>query len=373
MYTTIQDALDALPSILDDSYTIKIYDGSYDENIVYPEIEAGIHKTLITAASGNSPHVQRFGKIRSDYVTISKLNFSLEPDEPYTIRGLSIYKGLVIEKNIFSISNDYIIENHNEEFFLPLTTDQTVRSSITGSRLNTKGRLWNAITDGLEHLVVRNNIFHHNGSDTSIHSDKDVYFRQNTIYIPTVGLNGVIELCDNATVENNIFYVTGSGNFQMTKFTNGIWKTNIWYVPNGIPYWVIDSRDFLWWKTNIGTLDYAIDPGLLDPGNNDFHLTMLSNAVDIGINTGILDDIEDTARPQNLGYDIGAYELPSFQPMLCWEYKARYRYGKRIYRIGGPGPFPTSLRVPSNVDISTGIMIDEGFLIDSSRYQIVQD
>ena len=56
----------------------------------------------------------------------------------------------------------------------------------------------------------------------------------------------------------------------------------------------------------------------------------------------------------------------------CWSYTAKYKNSQRLFRLNGPDEFPKTLRVPKNVDISTGIMIDEGELIDPSKYNIEQ-
>ena len=56
----------------------------------------------------------------------------------------------------------------------------------------------------------------------------------------------------------------------------------------------------------------------------------------------------------------------------CWAYIAKYKNSGRFYRDNGPGLFPKKLKVPKNVDTSTGRMIDEGVLIDPKEYEIIQ-
>jgi hypothetical protein len=59
-------------------------------------------------------------------------------------------------------------------------------------------------------------------------------------------------------------------------------------------------------------------------------------------------------------------------PLLCWNYKARYKNSSRMFVANGGGKYPSELRVPSSVDISTGMMIDEGKLIDNNQFKIIQ-
>lgn len=57
----------------------------------------------------------------------------------------------------------------------------------------------------------------------------------------------------------------------------------------------------------------------------------------------------------------------------CWSYTAKYTNSSRFYRVGGGGVFPKSLRVPQNVDVENGKMIDEGELINPNKYKVTFD
>ena len=59
-------------------------------------------------------------------------------------------------------------------------------------------------------------------------------------------------------------------------------------------------------------------------------------------------------------------------PLLCWNYKARYKGTNRMFETRGGGKFPSTLKVPSSVDISTGMMIDEGKVISNDQFKIIQ-
>jgi parallel beta-helix repeat protein len=64
------------------------------------------------------------------------------------------------------------------------------------------------------------------------------------------------------------------------------------------------------------THDLLLDPMFVDPENGDFHLQSSSPAIDNG--TALSDvsiDFDSISRPQGSGYDIGAYEHISGQPI----------------------------------------------------------
>jgi len=83
---------------------------------------------------------------------------------------------------------------------------------------------------------------------------------------------------------------------------------------------------------------------------------------------GVTTDIIGTARPQNGAFDIGGFEndIP-----LCWNYTAQYKNSNKLFKASGCGAFPKSLRIPSNIDTSTGRMVDDGILINPDEYRII--
>lgn len=60
------------------------------------------------------------------------------------------------------------------------------------------------------------------------------------------------------------------------------------------------------------------------------------------------------------------------QPLLCWNYRANYKGSNRMFTANGGGKFPSELLVPSSVDVSSGIMVDEGKFIEPTLYKIIQ-
>ena len=108
--------------------------------------------------------------------------------------------------------------------------------------------------------------------------------------------------------------------------------------------------------------------------DNTFDLRHAANSplINAGVNlasAGVTQDIEGTARLDGgEGYDIGAYEDGT---PICWNYTANYRGSNKRFKMAGPGAFPKKLRIPDNVDESTGIMIDDGVLIDPEEYEVI--
>jgi len=110
--------------------------------------------------------------------------------------------------------------------------------------------------------------------------------------------------------------------------------------------------------------------------SENVHLVVGSALLDVGTDLSggsgeeaITEDYEGTIRPQGTAFDIGADEFPAVP--ICWNYTARYKGSNRLFKVSGCGPFPRKLRVPSNIDLSTGKMIDDGQLIDSNEYEAI--
>ena len=108
------------------------------------------------------------------------------------------------------------------------------------------------------------------------------------------------------------------------------------------------------------------------PGSENLRLVVsqANKLIDNGANlasSGVTTDIVGTARPLFGGFDIGAFEndVP-----ICWNYTARYKNSNKLFKASGCGSFPRNLQVPSNVDSSTGKMVDDGIFISPDRYNI---
>lgn len=76
----------------------------------------------------------------------------------------------------------------------------------------------------------------------------------------------------------------------------------------------------------------------------------------------ILNDVGDGPNQLN---DNGEGLIPT-----CWSYRARYKNSYKLFSLGGHEKFPSKLKVPGNVDRSSGIMTDEGKFIDPGLYTV---
>jgi len=118
------------------------------------------------------------------------------------------------------------------------------------------------------------------------------------------------------------------------------------YSSAAIPAWDAPKADW-----NIATILPSI-PTPPQPGNSPYtgYGTFLWGEARDGIGTG---SINDGPAP------------------TCWEFIAKFKNSSRLFKMNGPGLFPKSLNIPRNVDKSTARMIDEGKLIDPSRYNLL--
>jgi hypothetical protein len=102
-------------------------------------------------------------------------------------------------------------------------------------------------------------------------------------------------------------------------------------------------------------------------GSENLHLVVGSVLRDAGTTTSAVIDID--GRVRIVPFDIGADEY--LDAPVCWNYTARYRNSTKLFKASGCGNYPKSLRAPSNIDKTTGRMIDDGVEIDPSEYEII--
>jgi hypothetical protein len=174
------------------------------------------------------------------------------------------------------------------------------------------------------HITFRNNVFAHGGAwGINVHYIDYVTVENNTFYDIYYHGAGFRNNSLNNVVVNNIFYNTGTSYWA----SDGATLTGDYNL-------IFESRD----PNQAGPNDLiGVDPLLIDPPNNDFHLQPGSPAIDAGeIRAEVIHDLEGTPRPQGAGYDIGAYEfgdpVPTFQdvPHDYWAYD----YIEALYQQG---------------------------------------
>ena len=108
----------------------------------------------------------------------------------------------------------------------------------------------------------------------------------------------------NITMVNNILVdhtVAVTVSFNSTVSMEGtLWGSGVW------------ANDTDWdgeGSIGTGTINLWDDPAFVDPVVGDYHLSSESAAIDAGVNTAVLIDIDGDPRPHGEGYDIGADEF----------------------------------------------------------------
>jgi hypothetical protein len=131
-----------------------------------------------------------------------------------------------------------------------------------------------------------------------------------------VHLNGAATLM-NVTIANNdggVLLNTDTGG--TLSITNSIVYLNGWSIGeegNAVVQVAYSDVEGGWPGT--GNLD--ADPGFVDPAGGDYHLQVGSPCIDSGTADGAPDhDLDGVPRPQNMAYDMGAYEWVGFRIFL---------------------------------------------------------
>ena len=187
------------------------------------------------------------------------------------------------------------------------------------------------------HITIDGNVcydFHQGfmGEAAYYHNMSDITFSNNIF-----AHGGAWGLCvyqiQNVTVVHNVFADIAYHGAGFNDGATGFIYNNIFYNA-GSNYWasgggaVEGSHNILFsTEENIDPSDFPddlvnIDPLLIDPARNNYHIPAGSPAIDAGLDVGITTDLDGNARPQGNGPDIGAYE---FTPAVSlWGYPASH-------------------------------------------------
>ncbi len=157
------------------------------------------------------------------------------------------------------------------------------------------------------------------GEAAYYHNISDITFSNNIF-----AHGGAWGLCileiQNVTVVHNIFADIAYHGAGFRDGATGYLWNNIFYNA-GSNYWasdsgVVEGNHNILFSTegNIDPGDFPndlvnIDPLLIDPARDNYHISMGSPAIDTGLDVGITTDLDGNVRPQGDGYDIGAYEF----------------------------------------------------------------
>ncbi len=146
----------------------------------------------------------------------------------------------------------------------------------------------------------------------------------------------VMEGVNGFQFKNNIVMLTQSPKFLRYLSTsptssNSDFDYNIWWRTNE------ETSKFGWngedesffnffdWQNNYlqGSNSVFVYPKWINVLQSDYRLQKGSAGIDKGINVGILEDYEETVRPQGSGYDIGAFEYRDITPVELTTFNAK--------------------------------------------------
>jgi hypothetical protein len=179
--------------------------------------------------------------------------------------------------------------------------------------------VWIYIGDNVPiyNVYIYNNIF---GSNT-------VNTTNGVICVGPVGSTSL-----NAYIYNNTFYKTGAVTTPIVNTTNyghAILVNNIFYAGSGQTFIYNDSgttatstNDLYYSEASYSIPSFATnyksgEPGFVNKGGGNFHLSSSSIAIDAGssaVNSLVTTDYDGISRPQGSGYDIGAFEYNTGTP-----------------------------------------------------------
>ncbi|DAC73110.1 MAG TPA: hypothetical protein DSN98_01510 [Thermoplasmata archaeon] len=263
-YTNIQAAITAA----NDGYTIHVYSGTYNENLVID--------TTISLIGEDKDKTIILGKENNDGITINK--------DQISISGFTIKSGIGTRAIRINSSDNIISDNNLSDNSWGIYMENAPNNMISGNIMgnNIVGiAMWSS--DG---CAISKNIIYSNNS----HSNFGVYaqscnqtiFSENTVYTSNRGVQFISS--HNLTISGNIIHSNSDTGLHLYDYceNNEIYDNNIYLNGHGFiilnsNYNTIYNNNFFN-NTNVDAQEYASDPN--DPALS----VLLDNSWDFNSN-----------------------------------------------------------------------------------------
>ena len=245
----------------------------------------------------------------ADYVTvIANSVYRNAYWSPYGQSGISLYE--LTDSDTVTTYKNYVMDNFAYSNQQMIATQGTSPAAITdGNGIIIDDNKQTQQTNGVPYhgrTLVANNVSSGNGgSGAHANSSQHVDFVANTAYQDEQTVStayGQMFSYGGADINffNNILTPTKKKPYLVNKNSSGAVTED---------YNLLDTSSGTPVPMSIGPHDITATPGFTNPGSGNFTLT--STAAARGVATSNLEpttDIAGTPRPQNHGYDSGAYE-----------------------------------------------------------------
>ena len=335
-YTSVQDAIDAIPETLSEPYIVEIQDdGIYPETVsINGKITDSSNTITLRALEGVSPSI--YGQntyagainLGSNYITVEGLTVRAKGDRAHgilvqahysIIRNCIVYNAVTANPGSDPVAGIFLDSAGNNR-----VSENLVYGNINGIRIYDFSSDENRIENNVIHGNTYHGIWIYRSTENNLIINNTLYQNEREIY---VGHGGQWYDCGAGNVFKNNIIFAGSGGFGIAVDTyddpgtlpsGTVFDYNDIHAPGGT-FAYIDNDTYgslASWRTGTGQDANSIssDPLFLDAGGNDFHLDDYSPCIGAGIAEGApLDDFEGI--PRGAPPDMGAYENPGDAPL----------------------------------------------------------